>query len=295
MKKYLYSIVIASLIIMSATVVKASNEVYYINGHGIEITEQEYNNLLGLGFTEKDIENMVQQEFEANKNIEGAAVLSEASKYYKYTTITRNGRKTKTVSEITKEEAIRQSQNQPTRGPVGEYYDGVSAIAIIEVRSKIVGISNTYMRYKVEAQWLSMPLDRYYDIIGIGIEPTKVKIASVLMYRENWLTTGDDLDYIDTGYPKSETTGGSAQIQLPSGGIQTLYSYLYFNVRKQDNVGTITELEACGDYAHTTSSVNPQTIYYNYNMYLSGIDIDYPYDLTYDDLTPACAHFVGTW
>ena len=31
-------------------------------------------------------------------------------------------------------------------------------------------------------------------------------------------------------------------------------------------------------------------------MYLgAGIDIDYPYDLDYSDITPACAYFVGTW
>lgn len=296
MKKYLYSFVIATLILMSTTVVKASNEVYYTNRNNIEMKENEYNNLLGLGFTERQIDYMGEEEFLANKDIEGT-VLSEASKYYKRTTVIRNGIKLNTIEEITKEEALeeQQSHNNPMRGPVGSYYDGVSATSLIEIRSKIIGISNTYMRYKVDSEWLAMPTDRYYDIIGIGLEPLKVEIGSTIVFRENWLTSDDVLGYVNTGYPKSESTGGSTQIQLPSGNMQYIDAYLYYAVKKKTGVGTITELTACGDYAHSSYNYDPNTIYSHYNMYISGIDIDYPYDIYYDEISPACATFIGTW
>ena len=299
MKKYLYNFVIAALILMSATVVNASNEVYYTNNQNIEMTEQEYNNLLGLGFTERQISNMDQDEFLANKDIEGA-VLGTGTKYYKYTTVMRNGIETKFVTEITKEEALaeqeRQSHNIPTRGPVGSYYDGASATYVLEIRTKIIGVNNTYMRYKIDSEWLIMPPDRYHDIIGIGIEQNKVEVASTIVFKESWYTTSNVHDYDTSCYPKTELTGGSAIMQLPSGSMQYIDSYLYFNVRKKDNVGTITQLSMCGDYAHATASVDPNTVFYHYNIHLiSGIDIDYPYDLDFDDIMPACASFVGTW
>ena len=74
MKKYLYSIVFATLILMSTTVVKASNEVYYTNRENVEMTEKEYSNLLGLGFTEKQIYRMDEKTFLENKDIEGTVL-----------------------------------------------------------------------------------------------------------------------------------------------------------------------------------------------------------------------------
>ena len=297
MKKYLYSIVIATVLLMSTTTVKASNEVYYINRHNIEMTENEYNNLLGLGFTASQIDAMEQDEFIANKDIEGT-VLSEATKYYKNTTGIRNGVKTYTVEEITEEEALleRQSQNLPTRGPVGSYYDGVSATNVLEVRAKIIGVSNSYMRYKTDVEWIGMPSYRYFDIWGIAFESNKVQIASTLVFKEKWQTTSNVYGELTSGVPKTESTGGSVQMQLPSGSLLTLDSYLYFNVSKQANVGTITELNMCGDYAHSTYDYDPNVMYYHYSVFRpAGIDIDYPYDLDYSQLPPACAKFVGTW
>ena len=298
MKKYLYKLVIATLILMSTTVVKASNEVYYTNSNNIDMTEKEYNNLLGLGFTERQIENMLEDEFLANKDIEGT-VLAETEKYLLHTTVMRNGVKYTTVKEITEEEAYRvkeeQSQN-PYRGPAaGNYYDGVIQALAIKVMNRIIGVSTTYMRYKTDAEWITMPSNRYHDLIGVGFESSKVQIASGIVFRENWLTTGYVSGYDTTGYPKSESTGGSAQIQLPSGSLLQLDSYLYFNVKKKAGVGTITTLNTCGDYAHATSYVNPSVILNNYDMSLAGFDINSPYSILYDRQTTPCASFVGTW
>lgn len=283
---------------MSTTVVKASNEVYYTNGHNIEMTKNEYNNLLGLGFTEEQIQDMDENEFLQNKDIEGT-ILGEAEKYYKTTTVMQNGIKITHTDEITKEEALaekeKQSQNQPTRGLVGSFYDGLSVTTVLDIRTKIIGVNNTYARYKVDAEWLVPPSERYHDIIGIGIESDKVEIASTIMFKETWLTTTYQSGEDTSCYPKTEATGGSAQMQLPSGFMQWIHSYLYFNVRKKAGVGTLTDLYMCGDYAHATTNVDPNTMYYLYSVSLGGIDIDYPYDLDYSQQFPACASFVGTW
>ena len=207
MKKYLYSIVFATLILMSATVVKASNEVYYINRENLEMTEREYNNLLGLGFTEEQIYRMDEATFLDNKDLEGS-VLNEEGKYYKETTIMRNGIKTYRRDEITKDEALEevklQSQGPSTRGPSGNYYDGVFATSIIYIKNKIVGISNSYMRYKTDVTWLTMPSERYNDIIGIGIRPEEVQIyLSAVVFREDWLISGGSYGYTTVCSPKA--------------------------------------------------------------------------------------------
>ena len=297
MKKYLYSIVLATLILMSTTVVKASNEVYYTNRENIEMTENEYNNLLGLGFTEKEIYRMDETTFLENKDIQGT-VLSDQGKYLKQTTIMRNGIKTYRTEEITEEEAMAEVELQsqePTRGPSGNYYDGIFATTILYLKTKIIGISNYYMRFKTDVQWLTMPSDRYNDIIGIGIEPAKVRIASTIGFREDWVKTNNTFGYDLVCAPKIESSGGSAVFTLPSGSLSELESYIYFNVTKQTGVGTITELYNSGNYAHATSNVSISDIFSNYHVYLNSLWIDPIYYASYDKTTPVHASFLGTW
>ena len=297
MKKYLYSIVLATLILMSTAVVKASNEVYYTNRENIEMTEQEYNNLLGLGFTEKQIYRMDETTFLENKDIQ-ATVLNERGTYLKQTTIMRNGIKTYRTEEITEEEAMAEVELQsqePTRGPSGNYYDGVFATDVIYLKTKIVGISNAVMRFKTDVEWLTMPSDRYNDIIGIGIESSKVFINSTIQFREDWVKTNNTFGYDTICAPKDESTGGSAVFTLPSGSLSELESYIYFNVTKQ-NSGTITELYNSGNYAHATSNVSISNIFPHYSVdYYGGIDVDSTYGSYYDSTFPAYASFIGTW
>lgn len=298
MKKYLYTIVFAALILMNTTVVHASNEVYYINNNNIEMTETEYNNLLGLGFTEKQIYLMDQEEFLDNKDLEGT-VLSETLKYIKNTTVMRNGIKYTTTEEITREEAMAekelQSQGIPNRGPAGNYYDGIIVTTVLATTTKIVGISNTYMRFKTDTEWLTLPSDRYYDIIGVGMEAYNVEFGSIIVFKEHWTTGG--VTYTETiCYPKYMSTGGLAIFELPNGSITSLDATLYFNVKKVENVGTINQLYAAGDYAHAISNVNPSDVL-NYTTvnHGGGLVITPPYANTYQSNSAAIASFVGTW
>ncbi len=299
MKKYLYNIVFAALILMSTTVVHASNEVYYTNENNIEMTEIEYNKLLGLGFTNKQIAMMDEEEFLNNKDLDGT-VISEEQKYIKTSTYMRNGIKVTEISEITREEALElQAQNLPSRGPSGNYYNGIITDTVKAITTRIVGISNTYMRYKVDNEWLVIPSNnqRFYDIIGIGMESSKVVMATNIIFKQFWSTTNGS-GYTDTiCYPKYSSKGGLAVFELPSGSnIDTMESTLYFNVQKKSGVGTITTLYAAGDYAHAISNVNPNTLlsYLSLN-HVSGVIIGSTYSTIYLETSPAIASFVGTW
>ena len=284
---------------MSTTVVNAANEVYYINRNNIEMTESEYNNLLSLGFTEGYISVMDQEEFIANKDIE-ATLLSSDKKYIKTTTAMRNGIKITTAEEITEEEAIREkelhSQGVPNRGPAGNYYDGMVVTTVIGMTASIAGIGNTYMRFTNNFEWYSPPTDRYYDIIGIGIEDNKVERATPIVFGEHWVNTDYTTGYNAVCYPKYVSTGSLAIFKLPESSLRTLYMNAYFNVRKIDNVGTITSLYATGDYAHAINNVNPDNLLSHVSInQTSGIMIDSTYVADYINFPEAVASFVGTW
>lgn len=299
MEKYLYKIVLATLILMSTTVVKAANEVYYVNRHNIEMTEREYNNLRTLGFTEKYIDGMEEEEFLANKDIEGTPI-STSKKYIKTTTTMRNGIRVSTSREITYEEAMQekelQSQNVPNRGPAGNYYDGMVANYVFEMTTNITGIGNSYIRFMNNAEWLVIPSDRYYDVIGIGFESSKVQFATGMIFKEEWVTTGGVHHNDQVCTPKYESTGGLAIFKLPDPDIVSLDIALYFNVMKQNGAGTITSLYAVGDYAHAICNVSPNNLLSHISINdTSGIMIDSTYSSCYLNTQEAVASFIGTW
>ena len=68
------------LIFMLGPVVVFASE-NYVNYYGIEMNEEEYANLLGLGFTEDEIYHMESEEFNANKDIE-SSLEAVSTKYY---------------------------------------------------------------------------------------------------------------------------------------------------------------------------------------------------------------------
>lgn len=55
---------------------------YFINNNGIKMTYNQVENLQNLGFNDKEIMYMDQNEFDANKNLIGN-VVAETVKYYK--------------------------------------------------------------------------------------------------------------------------------------------------------------------------------------------------------------------
>ena len=300
MKKFLYMFLFATLVLL-APAVYASSEVYYTNNEGLGMTENQYNNLLNQGFTEKQIERMDYETFNKYKDIE-ATIVAQKKQYVKTTTRMRNGIQTHTSQILTEDEMNAEVQAEKERNPyslrgaTGTYYNGAAQNSY-----KIIFTTSAYlstydvMRYKLDTYWQMMPTTRSYDIIGIGIEAAKVQIDSLIDCRQDWRTSSDVSGYNTVCMPKTEGNGGSAMIDLPSGSLHILESYIYFTVDKIPGVNTVTSLTATGDYAHATLDVSSNAYnYYNVN-YVNGIEIDNPYANSYDDMNEAKAYFEGTW
>jgi len=301
MRKFLYTTIFTTLILISTAKVNASNDTYYINHENIEMTEQEYNNLRELGFSEGQIYRMDYQTFIDNKDIE-ATLLSETKQYVKTTITIRNGIKhysSQIVSENDYLTSMQTHLQEPINSPntSGSYYDGMTMDEYQVLTTMIASIDDNTMRYKLDVEWLDMPSTRSWDIIGIGIEAAKVQIQSLVIFREDWITTGDYYGHTLDCCPKEENTGGSVMFKLPSGSLRLLESYVYFNVTKKLNVGTLTSVVALGDYAHAITNISDENDAYDYYTvnYIGGIEVDEPYANSYIGALEAEAMFVGTW
>jgi len=297
LKKLLYTFLFIALVLFNATEVFASSEVYYTNREGIQMTQAEYNNLLSVGFTERQIERMDYDTFINNKDIEGT-LLSEVKSYVKTTTVMRNGIQYSSSEILTEDEMLEEvarKKEQPTRYASGNYYDGLAYDTYKLVTTRIANIDDDTMRYKIDADWLVMPDVRSYDIMGIGIEANKVQRDSSIYFRQDWLTASGTFGHGDGCYPKEQTTGSSVMFKLPSGSLQTLESYAYFHVSKRSGVGVVTSLYASGDYAHATSNVTDAVYNYFSINYGSGLVISSPYHNSYDAMALSQATFLGSW
>ena len=93
---------------------------------------------------------------------------------------------------------------------------------------------------------------------------------------------------------KQLSTGGSVGYKLPSGDIRALGSVLYYDVSKNNESSTITQLEICGDYSHATANVSQSNLG-NYTIHDSGIQLYSSIAGYYDAIPCALADWVGTW
>ena len=300
MKKILYTFLFAALILVSAPNVFATSDAYYINNEGLSMTEKQYNNLLNQGFTEKQIARMDSQTFMDNKDIEAEIVASKKN-FVKTTTVLRNGIPVRSSEILTEEEImneVQEAKEQPRyslQSVSGSYYNGVAYTDYKVIHTVIVNLNEDTMRYKLDTYWLEMPSQRSYDIMGIGVEASKVQVNSGIIFREDWWKTSGTSGYTTTCYPKTQSTGGSVMFPLPSDSINDLEQYMYFTVDKIPGVNTVTSLTATGDYAHATVSVTNSVYNYFSVNYFTGLVINSPYLNSYDEMDEAVANFVGTW
>lgn len=290
MKKTLYISFLILLMISLTKNVKADENIFYTNLYNINMTEQEYNNLLELGFDENEIYHMTNDIFMDNKDIE-ATLESETIEYYKVTTVTQNGNTTSTSEIITKDEYETGSQGPQTRAS----YDGIIQTDYKTMRTNISQLSNVQFRYKVTLTWRNMPSKRSYDIIAIGFQPSKVQFNSSVLFQQQYTTSSGTSYTSVTCIPKQGSNGGSAVFKLPTGTMTALSSYLYYNVRKADDSITITEMDAGGDYSHATSNISESNAQNHTVNHAGGIILDSDIEDYYDDIGVATASWYGTW
>jgi len=272
---------------MPFTVYGLSREkVFYVNSNGIEMTEQEYNNLLSVGFTEFQIKNMSLSEFNDNKDLHGQ-VEARVKKYYKTVTNTLTGKVIES-REASYDEFLREKEN-PTKDT------GFIMTSWIQMTNNIITISDYYKRYKADMFWMSMPPVRSFDTFAIGFNDYEIEIVSGIIPLTIVYTYSDGTDITQTaGYTQKITSkGAGVSFKLPSEHIVGLSSYMYYNIGKITS-SEVTSLISCSDYVHAnrTSTLARAT---DYNLDFFGIVRGVSMDGYYNYQNCAQASWEGSW
>lgn len=261
--------------------VSASN---YINYYGISMTDNEYNNLINLGFLEDEIYYMTEDTFEANKDIKSTLVAKDY-KYYKTIYTGLDGESYST--EITKNEYDNQSMIDTYGTVTTEYKTMVTVISQND--------NNTF-RYKISLVWNKIPSTRSYDIIGIGFFDARIKISSLINLTHIYCLADSNCVSSGVYYDIKNTSTGAAKVfKLPVGDIRSLCATLYYDVSKSDAYAstTINSLTMYGDYAHATKNISSD--YGNYLINNSGIQLHTSIYDYYDSIPAAESNWTGTW
>lgn len=288
MNKFIYSCFAVLLLGITTPIVNAGT--YYTNYNNIEMTENEYNNLVELGFTEDEIYLMGNTEFEANKDIE-ATLVSATEKYYKTTTIIQNGITTTSSEVISKEQYELEKDATPVTRSI---YNGLVTTDYKHMLMEMSQLDDNEMRLKITLTWLNIPSTRSNDIIGIGFEQSVVGLNSSIYFQQNYTNSSGSHSSV-TSIPQEFSTGVSSVFDLPNGTISALSSYMYIDVRKNDDDETITDMDAGGDYAHATSTISETNAKKHTVNHISGIVLQSSIQDYYDGINVATASFIGTW
>jgi len=275
--KIIFGLALLGMAFATSSVYAKENNCIMTNNKGVEITEESYKNLQNLGFTEKQILYMEQEEYDANKDLQGE-VVSEKTMYLKEID-------SKTV-EISEEE-----YNAPGISLFG-MTAGYTETGAKKMTTTIVSVNSQY-RYKVDLEWKSMPVVRSYDIIGIGMN-TNVKIDGGLYFRETYCYTSGICDTNTSRNEKITSSGGAASFKLPSDKtVNYLATYLYYDILKNTS-STIKTLNAYGDYSHATKTITSANST-KYEINNSGIVLDSSISSYYDEISLAKAVWTGSW
>ena len=238
--KKIFLLLVLSFTIMP--IIVSADDTYYIDHGRTEITSQEYDNLLNLGFEEREIYGMSVDEFNANRNLTGE-IIHEA---------------TLDLSEFP------QLSLNPDRNIGGGLvnYSGIvggtsGESAYKKLTVYIISINDgEYYRYKNTLEWKQIPSRRSWDIIAIGYDGAKLQLGISTTFTQEWCNLYSECDSSFNANYYSISNAEVVVFKLPSGTLSSLSSYMYYSVIRRDTTQPIATITAVGDYAHATYNVS---------------------------------------
>ena len=272
LKNYLLAVLTVSLLF--TTSIKAEENIIE-NYFGIKMTTTEYNNLLNLGFSEEDIYLMDEDAYINNKDLIGHVVSTNITRYK---TVKRG---LESVTYVATEEEFQSRNEVRPLGVVENYWRSVV--------TRITQIDSNY-RYTVSTIWNTMPDERNYDVIALGITSDVVRSTYPTFTRH--YCDYDGCYNSSIAAIKTADYGAGASFKVPSGTLTGLAATLYFDVVK-DVSWTLTYQEFCGEYAHGTNT--SLTDSQNYTIATGGIGFGAAAVDKYVIMGCSYGTWTGTW
>lgn len=247
-----------ALIFPGLNVSALENSKTIINNNGVKINQNQINNLKSLGFTDNQIDNMDNEEFQLNKNLSGQ-IISTDTKYIKSTYVYRakNNKKVtseelenyisnnKNLSDNENLEFVRVENEEITELEYNNVDENDNHIYITrdqnpnvyetsykKLTTSITLLSNGRYRMRNDLHWKIMPSNRSYDISGIGLNSATAEPVSGTHYAKQTYTTKDSCTlvvsqtqefYNSVSYWQRGASGYGVNFLLPSNTTKTYY------------------------------------------------------------------------
>lgn len=287
MKSKFFSVLLALILVLSVFNFKVSAEenaeegVVKKNRESLELTDKEVDNLLSLGFTEEEIQNMDQEEYELNKDLDGEVVAS-TTQYLKIVEPIESNTSLKsqmelketdssepTIIELDKQTYYEELEKEKqSSGQFSTFSSDSTSTSYKKMTTTITKLSTNNYRLKNSVSWSKLPSTRHVDVSGVGINQTYWGPTPGTQYgKQNWKTWSYCNGY---QYGSATYTSGSSKWQKGAGGyalrmnlpddettggcaadrVETLSSYMYYSVSP---LATTNRLDAYGHFAHQES------------------------------------------
>lgn len=208
----LFTLGVLTFLIGSSVNAAEKNDIKLVNEHGISITDNDFERLLNLGFTEEDIDLMTKEEYDLNKDLKGE-LITEETKYYKtveklspdqnqtlekstelnflYPSVESTLEETEDI-ELTKEEYYNELEKEKN---IKSFGDGVGIMsnpdevstAYKTMTTSIYSLNNRNYRVANRLLWDKMPKTRSYDVNAITINDSQFRPISGSQYgKQSW-------------------------------------------------------------------------------------------------------------
>lgn len=287
MKKLLVIPFCICFFIAFTSVVGAEQSKTIVNENGIEINGEQYNRLIDLGFSDREIQMMEQDEFNINKDLEGQ-VVSETTKYYEVKEMSSEGESSLQFYnykentnlnegvELSKDEyekRLKNIQEKENAGIRTLSSTDTGYTAYKTMTTKIIKLRGGTYRVRNDVKWDRIPKTRSYDVIGVAINPNffkPVNTQGTYYGKQMWEITQTNFGFAYYGSAIYNHTsnkwskGGEGygvkmnlKNNLNSAEIVTgLSMYMYYEVDKATYNIRPTSLDAYGRYAHAEKNVS---------------------------------------
>lgn len=297
MKKILLSsfLFLVSLISMNEVSALELVDGMYVNSLGVEMTEVQIENLRSLAFTERNIEQMTQEEFDYNCNLSGE-VVSTDNTYYKTTYIPKsattyslNADDYFVLNEEISEEEYYNNSGVSIAATCGtgdscwqtEYKKLETKITKISANSSKSGYEHGAYRLRSDLEWSISPKIRAYDVLATAHANNNLsKIAASQYAKQEWLIV--EYDESDGGWNEvwgqaiyshshsywtvNDADGYAVKMNLKNDEISTdgehidrvqyMSSYMYYDVTNASEDLKVSIINAYGSYQHATVDIS---------------------------------------
>lgn len=292
--KIVFSSLSAFFIILAFQNTVGAEENHLTNSNGIKITEEQYQNLKELGFSELAISQMDQEVFDENKDLKVDSQ-SETTKYYEIKEIesTQNSRLSTKSSTNTDTENTEYISTELTEE---EYFRRVRAS---ESNIQPFAASNTdktsYRRLTTSIQkigsdrrlynkfiWDKLPSTRSYDVLTISIDSMFSPIVGTQYGQQLWSYThpvhggfyGDNSKYSSSSSTWSKQGAGyGVRMNLKNNTttlrVTELEGYMYYKIKRNSSI-VPKLINAYGNYSHAKKSLSNS---FSYSLSFGGPSI----------------------